>query len=94
MIRWFAWLTAVNVAGVIVLAFAVLVPGVLAYVFFLPRASVEVRLVPVDPSPAEAPPPAAAAAPARLEIPAEFRSPDLVARPWDELPGGAVRLRN
>ena len=94
MIRWFAWLTAVNVAGVIVLAFAVLVPGVLAYVFFLPRASVEVRLVPVDPPSAVAMPALAAPAPARLEIPAEFRPPDLVARPWDELPGGGVRFRD
>lgn len=97
MIRWFAWLTTVNVVGVIVLALAVLAPGVLAYFLLLPRASIEMKLVPVENAPARSAPPAVlqpSDAASRLEVPAALRSPDLSSRPWDELPGGAVRLRD
>jgi len=96
LIRWFAWLTAVNVVGVIFLALAVIAPGVLAYFFVLPRASVEMKLVPVEEprerAATDAAPRARDAEP-RVEIPAGFRAPDLSPRPWEELPGGEVRFR-
>lgn len=94
MVRWFRWMTAVNVVGVFVLLLALTLPAVFAFIF-QPRYSGELMLVPVDvPARAEAPPWAAAAAHERLEVPAQYQTPDLAARPWDELPGGAVRFRN
>jgi hypothetical protein len=89
-------LTAVNVAGVIVLALALLAPGVLAYVFW-PSASVKMKLVPVDAAPgaeAQRAAPRAREVEARLDVPAGFRSSDLSQRPWEELPGGGVRFRD
>jgi len=93
LIRWFIGLTAVNVVCAIVLALTVLSPGALAYVLW-PRASEEVKLVPLEGAPERgsnlgATPLLVQDAPS-LDA---YRSPDLTARPWEVLPGGAVRIR-
>lgn len=94
MARFFRWMTAFNAVGVLILLIAMAVPAVLAFMLF-PRYSGELVLVPIERAAA---PVAPARVPdeesARLEIPVEFRTPDLVPRPWEELPGGAVRLRD
>jgi len=95
LIRWFACLTAVNFVGVLVLALALLAPGVVAYVLW-PRASVELKLVPVvaaSKAHAQAARASGHGAEERIDVPAGFRTPDLSPRPWEELPGGEVRFR-
>ena len=94
MARWFRWMTAVNVVGLIVLVLAMTVPAVFAFLF-LPRYSGELVLVPVEaPARPAAAIAATARAPERLEVPPGLRAPDLSPRPWDELPSGGVRLRD
>lgn len=94
MVRWFRWMTAVNVVGIITVALAMTAPAVFAF-FFLSRVSGELLLVPVEPAPAPAVAASVPAAPPpRLEVPPEFRTPDLAARPWDELPDGRIRMRD
>jgi len=81
----FWWLALLNLAGVLVLVSGGLVP-----IGWPAAASVELALVPIE-RPAHAAP--AAPLPARGQIPERFRPLDLAPRPWDELPGGGVRLR-
>lgn len=87
----FRWLTLFNVLAGLALVLGVVVAPLLAPDFFSESRSVEVRLVPVEPRPKTAA--AEITASPHPEAAAEFRTPDLSARPWDLLPDGSVRFR-
>jgi hypothetical protein len=59
------------------------------------RESVEIKLVPVEPAPTQVAAYDAAmdnSHTKRIEIPAEYRTPDQGAKPWVILPDGSVRF--
>lgn len=76
-------MAAFNGACALALGLALLVPDVRS-------ASVELKLVEIVPATAPAP----LAAVPRPGIPPAFRPHDLSQRPWEDLPGGGVRLRD
>ena len=80
-----------NVIATVILALATLGfgGGIVAGVF-PPAESVEMKLVLIEPNDQEAP---GAAGPAvRLEIPPEYRTPDLSPSPWKFTPDGSVQF--